>query len=130
MKARRDYTLTPCSEGSTTPKNTTSNGRERRRKAGGGEAWARPLSPRADRARRTTPNPTQPDHPPPRYAPPHPDRGPTYTHRVATLLNAWHRTTSAFMAEGDALTEEEIHLMEAVVVGYMQGNVLHGVLYS
>jgi hypothetical protein len=44
-------------------------------------------------------------------------------------LNAWHSTMLASRAEGDAFTEEDLHLREAVVEGTLQGNVLHGVLY-
>jgi hypothetical protein len=36
---------------------------------------------------------------------------------------------SASRAEGDAFTEEDLHLREAVVEGTLQGKVLHGVLY-
>jgi hypothetical protein len=45
-------------------------------------------------------------------------------------LNAWHRATSAFTAEGVALTEKDSHKRRAIVGGISKVNVLHGVLYS
>jgi hypothetical protein len=67
------------------------------------------------------------------HLPTHPVQRPSHTKshsRVNTLLNAWHRTTSAPEAEGVAFAEEVSHLGEAVVEGEVQEDVLHGVLYS
>jgi hypothetical protein len=43
------------------------------------------------------------------------------------LLTAWHRTTSAVMAEGVALPEENSHTRKAVVVRFVSVFVLHRV---
>jgi hypothetical protein len=41
-----------------------------------------------------------------------------FTPRVNTSLNAWHCTTSAFVAEGDAFAEGALYLREAVQSRY------------
>ena len=129
------HLLTPCSEGSWTPKIMKSSGRRGQVEAGGEgrrrkNGHPKVLPARVHRSQHPqAPAPTSPTPMLTHFLPMHLVQHSSH-HQVNTSLNAWHCTMLASQAKGAVFMEEALQLREAVVEGGLQEDVLHGVLYS